>query len=203
MGWRSSALVALVAANLLLAAWGLWHSEGRSLTGEAVPNPTGGVQFPARGDPGDGGVCYASPWTTDLHRVGVMVSNLRVQGYIVGTEEGVHEILAGHRVAASGRYRLREASRLASRAREEGFAAAAISTGADGRPTVAFGAYSSWVDAEAARRELSRSGYEAEVEPVYRTYPTVRAVVMAPLGRSSPLVVGTAWRPVDCQALTW
>ena len=192
--------MALVAANLGVAAWAVWLTE---------PVRDGDGKSPSRsGEPlssamVDSGECFATPWSTDLGQVWVLVTNLRAQGYVVGTEEGVQQIQVGYQVTAPGRYHVQEAGRIALRAREQGFAAAAATVGADGRPTVAFSSHGSWMDAETARLALSRSGFAAEIEPLYRTSPTVRAVLMSPMGRSSPVNAGGQWETVDCQALSW
>ncbi len=146
--------------------------------------------------------CYATPWTADRRRVADLVDSLRSQGYIAGSEEGVHERQIGYRVAAAERVLLREARERVERAASADIEAA-LATGADGRPTVSYGFFYRRAEADERRRAVWQLGLRAEVEPVYQTQATARAVVMAPLAGTSVVGIGRLWAPVDCDALHW
>lgn len=200
MAWKGVTVGLLVALNGVLLGWMVLERADEPVPGSqtesAGNNPSPGA--PGAGPPG----CLASEWSPSRDSVETLVENLRRHGYIASVEEGVVERHAGFRVVAPGRVNFAAAAERAAEARRQGLDAFAA-TGADGRPTVSYGRFSDWREAERHRRRVAEHGFAAVAEPFYRTTVTARAVVMPQAPGEPPLGPRGEWRPVDCLALVW
>lgn len=197
----SVVLVAIVLINVVLLA-GYWLTERSGSPDDAPGATVGEAGDDAAPIQSESLACVASDWSTNAGQTHRLVRNLRSQGHIATVEEGVVEYQIGFRIVARERIRLEAAARWVRRARDAGYPAFAA-TGADGRPTVAFGRFDAWKPAEQYRLELQRAGFDAVTEPLYRTRAQTRAVAMPPPGRNALFSPESGWHAADCQALVW